>query len=177
MMISDITWYLYRRTFTRQSLNDLLENGELITSHPWDIMQLFRVLILLTTSIGCLHAQCTTATYSIIPECDDALASGTYPSCSSLPKAMANHRIICELHTAADLSVLKGVARVLYHGQVMIRNIPAWISNHMLSKVWDEVTYPFPNSNGCTVEVWEWISNSIPLYAMSATTYPCWHLS
>ena len=23
--------------------------------------------------------------------------------------------------------------------------IPAWIINHMLSEVWDEITYPFPN--------------------------------
>ena len=38
---------------------------------------------------------------------------------------------------------------------------PAWISNHMRSKVWAEVTYPFPNFNGCTVEVWEGISNFI----------------
>ena len=26
-------------------------------------------------------------------------------------------------------------------------------SNHMLSKVWDELTYPYLNSNGSTVEV------------------------
>ena len=31
--------------------------------------------------------------------------------------------------------------------------IPAWISNYMLSKVWDEITYPFLNFNGATVEV------------------------
>ena len=31
--------------------------------------------------------------------------------------------------------------------------ILAWISNHMLSKVWDEITYPFLNFHGCTVEV------------------------
>ena len=30
--------------------------------------------------------------------------------------------------------------------------IPAWISNHMPSKVWDEITYPLPNFNGA-VEV------------------------
>ena len=31
---------------------------------------------------------------------------------------------------------------------------PAWISNHMPSKVWDEITLPFWNFNGYTVEVW-----------------------
>ena len=30
-------------------------------------------------------------------------------------------------------------------------------------KVCDEITYPIPNFNGATVEVWEWISNFIPL--------------
>ena len=28
----------------------------------------------------------------------------------------------------------------------------------MPSKVWDEIGYPFQNFNGCTVEVYEWIS-------------------
>ena len=29
----------------------------------------------------------------------------------------------------------------------------------MLSKVWDEITYPSPNFPGCTVEVLKWISD------------------
>ena len=29
-------------------------------------------------------------------------------------------------------------------------------------KVWDEITYPFPDFNGETVEVWEWINIFIP---------------
>ena len=33
---------------------------------------------------------------------------------------------------------------------------------NMASRVWDEITYPFPNFNGVTVEVCEWISNFIP---------------
>ena len=36
----------------------------------------------------------------------------------------------------------------------------------MPSKVCDEVTYLFPNFNGCTVEVWEWRSNFIPHFKM-----------
>ena len=36
------------------------------------------------------------------------------------------------------------------HGLTLI---PAWISNHMSSKVLDEITYPFLNFNGATVEV------------------------
>ena len=30
--------------------------------------------------------------------------------------------------------------------------IPAWISNYMPSNKWDEITYPFLNFNGATVE-------------------------
>ena len=31
--------------------------------------------------------------------------------------------------------------------------IPAWINNHIRYEVWDEITYPFQNFNGATVEV------------------------
>ena len=31
----------------------------------------------------------------------------------------------------------------------------------MLIKMCNEITYPFPNSHGRTVEVWEWIANFI----------------
>ena len=48
-----------------------------------------------------------------------------------------------------------------HHGLTLI---PAWISNHMPRKVWAEITYPFQNFNGCTVEFWELITNFIPLY-------------
>ena len=37
-----------------------------------------------------------------------------------------------------------------YHGLTLI---PAWISNHIHFELWDEITYPFLNFNGCTVEV------------------------
>ena len=35
-------------------------------------------------------------------------------------------------------------------------------SNHMSSKVLNEISYPIPNFNGYSVEVWELISNFIP---------------
>ena len=41
------------------------------------------------------------------------------------------------------------------------KEIPAWISNHMPCEVWDEITYPFPNINSFTVEVWKWMNNFI----------------
>ena len=55
--------------------------------------------------------------------------------------------------------------------------IPAWISNYIHHKVWDEITYPFPNFNGATVEVWEWISNIIPHFLMDVITCPWWDQS
>ena len=40
--------------------------------------------------------------------------------------------------------------------------------------VWDEITYPFPNFNDCTVEVWEWINDLIPHLPVHVIAYPCW---
>ena len=53
-------------------------------------------------------------------------------------------------------------------------SIPALINNHMPSKVGDEMTYPFPNFNGAAVEGWESISNFIPHIMMDVITYPSW---
>ena len=44
---------------------------------------------------------------------------------------------------------------------------PAWISDYVHYKMWDEITYPFPNINGATVAVWEWVSNLIPHFTSS----------
>ena len=41
----------------------------------------------------------------------------------------------------------------------------------MSNKVWDEITYPFPNFNCSTVEVWEWISNFIPHFIIDVIIY------
>ena len=48
----------------------------------------------------------------------------------------------------------------------------ARISNHTPSKVWEEITYPFPNFT--VIEVCEWISNFIPHFVMDVITYLCW---
>ena len=50
--------------------------------------------------------------------------------------------------------------------------IPAWISNYIHHKVWDEITYPFLNFNGATVEVQVWISNFIPYFTGLVISYP-----
>ena len=41
----------------------------------------------------------------------------------------------------------------------------------MPSEAWDEITYP--NFNGYTIEVSEWIDNSIPHFIMDVITYIC----
>ena len=40
------------------------------------------------------------------------------------------------------------------HGLTLIST---WKGNRLPSKVWDNITHPYPNFNGCTVEVWEWL--------------------
>ena len=52
---------------------------------------------------------------------------------------------------------------------------PAWVSNHIHFKVWDEIIYLFPNFNGAIVEVWEWISNFIAQFTGHIVIYPCWN--
>ena len=54
-----------------------------------------------------------------------------------------------------------------WHGLTLIS---AWISNHMPNKSRDEITYPFANFNGATVEVWEWLSNFTPYFVMDMST-------
>ena len=52
--------------------------------------------------------------------------------------------------------------------------IPTWISNYIHCKVWDEITKPFLNFNGATVEFSEWIDNIIPYFTGHVITYSWW---
>ena len=40
-----------------------------------------------------------------------------------------------------------------------------WESNYIHCRVWGEISHPFPNFKGATVEVWESTSNFIPHFA------------
>ena len=42
----------------------------------------------------------------------------------------------------------------------------------MVRKEKDEITYPFPNFNGCMMKVSEWIWNLILHFLMNLITYP-----
>ena len=49
------------------------------------------------------------------------------------------------------------------------------MSNHMPSKVWIEIAYPFPNLNSATEKVWEWISRFIQHFLMHVIGILCWN--
>ena len=49
--------------------------------------------------------------------------------------------------------------------------ISVWLSNCIHYKLWDELTYLFPNFNGFAVEVWEWINHFIPQFRMDIIAY------
>ena len=70
-------------------------------------------------------------------------------------------------HTRIATPLLQLLAPFTNNGLTLI---PIWISNHK-SVGWK---YLFiPNFKGITVEVWEWISNSIPHFVMDVIIYPC----
>ena len=65
----------------------------------------------------------------------------------------------------------------IYQGPLLLTWINfnlAWLCNHIHYKVVDEITYPFENLNGASIQVYEWISNSIPHFTRQVITYPCW---
>ena len=52
--------------------------------------------------------------------------------------------------------------------------LPAQLADYSHYEVWDEITYPVPNFNGATIDIWEWIGNFIPHFAGHMFSYPCW---
>ena len=50
---------------------------------------------------------------------------------------------------------------IQYHLRPLLltRIISVWVDNYMPCKVWNEITYPFPNFKGATAEVRGWTSN------------------
>ena len=60
---------------------------------------------------------------------------------------------------------------------LLLTSVPTWISNYIHYIVWDEITYPFPDFNGVTIEGWEWISKFTQRFPGHVITYPCWDWS
>ena len=44
---------------------------------------------------------------------------------------------------------------------------------NMIGQVWDEITHPFTNFNGCIDEVLEWINNFISYFILELIIHPC----
>ena len=55
---------------------------------------------------------------------------------------------------------------------IRVRHLLSHVAEYWPNKSWDEITYPFPNFNGCTVDVWEWIRNFVPHHIMDVISYP-----
>ena len=64
----------------------------------------------------------------------------------SIPKLHRSYIFCRTMSVAIDVTVSQSPVSYL-HGLTLI---PAWIRNYMPSKVWDEITQPFLNLNGCT---------------------------
>ena len=55
----------------------------------------------------------------------------------------------------------------------MVNLLPPRISNHIQYKMLYEITHPFSNFEGATVDALEWKRNFIPHYTGHVITYPC----
>ena len=51
--------------------------------------------------------------------------------------------------------------------------IQTWVSNNIHNIVCDEITYPFPNFNAATVEVWKWINIFFRWFTVHVIIHPC----
>ena len=50
---------------------------------------------------------------------------------------------------------------------------PSMKNDNIHYKVWEKITHPFPNLNGYTIEVWDWIDDFIPHLTDHVSKYPC----
>ena len=97
---------------------------------------------------------------------------------SSLRKLCASYKNLTVLNFAVRVFFFRFVVDVRplwdpfhWYG---LTSIPAWISDYIHYIMWNEITYPIPNFNGVTVEVWERVSNFIPCFTGHMVTYTCW---
>ena len=78
----------------------------------------------------------------ISSECFEKQAEKYFPLGSRLVEGICND--------TGPLVLLEIRAPFYYDGLTVI---PAWINYYTHYNVWDEITYPFLNFNGCTVDV------------------------
>ena len=96
----------------------------------------------------------------------------------SLNRVVAQ-RVSCirDMHRFVLTLTLSLLVMATIRDTILLTLIPTWISNHMPSKMSDEITYSFPRFNGCTVEDWKWMSNFAPQFVIDIITYPFWYWS
>ena len=81
---------------------------------------------------------------------------------------------ICKLRATKWLEIWETMGYKPHQITILLRRpSPASIRNYTHYKMWDEISYPFPNFNGSTVDVWEWITDFIPHFIMDVLTYGC----
>ena len=80
---------------------------------------------------------------------------------------------VAQLHYIASRNLVTIPSAAPFYLQSLIL-IPSWVRNYIHYKVRDAITYPFPNLNCETVEIWEWMSNFILHFTRYSITYPCW---
>ena len=97
-------------------------------------------------------------------------------------------RYSCQIVSCVECSVIINyrvpeitVTELLYN-TVPVTPLLTWFNfnprmdkDHTPGKVWDKITYPFPNFNGAIFEVWEWTNNFMPHLMMDIIMYPCWN--
>ena len=66
----------------------------------------------------------------------------------SLKKSILEKKTFITWQNPSSASHMLGSFGYYVYGLTLI---PAWISKHIPRKVWDRITHPFPNFNGCTV--------------------------
>ena len=81
------------------------------------------------------------------------------------------HTVCLIQHTVSFSLYFDFFVVVLWFPMGFMWSSEAMISNYNHYKVWDEITYPFSNFNGGTVEVWDWMCNFIPRFIMEVITY------
>ena len=70
--------------------------------------------------------------------------------------------LVCFLNRWTHLFV---VVIYIFQGPICLYGItliPAWVRNYIHYKIWYKIIYLFPNTNGRNIDIWEWITNSIP---------------
>ena len=74
----------------------------------------------------------------------------------SLVVSLHKGPLIWKLFLYYDIIMTSSSATTYQLGSLLLTtSIPAWIRNLISGKVWDEITYPFPNFTDWTIENWE----------------------